>query len=99
VRPRAGLGGKRPSDQAETEGFRGQDGGIGETVKPIEKCAIEGCGLRVGYDFGESGICWLHAEKQGLPAHRQWRQEHAEFMRTFASEFGRAATKRDNYGV
>ncbi len=69
-------------------------------MKPIPQCNIAGCGLRVGYEIdGGQSICWLHAEQLKLPAHQEWRKQFAAFTRTFEADFGKAATKRDNYGI
>ena len=44
-----------------------------------------------------SEVCWLHAGK--LQAHRDWLHGFKAFCATFEAKYGRAATKRDNYGV
>jgi hypothetical protein len=70
-------------------------------MKSIAHCrADDGCGLRVGYDLADgTQICWLHAERQKLPAHIDWRRDYAEFLKTAGAELIAAATKRDNYGL
>lgn len=69
-------------------------------MKFISRCSTDGCGLIVGYERGDgSEICWLHAEQALLPAHAHWLREYQTFAKTFAVEFRRTATKRDNYGV
>jgi hypothetical protein len=66
---------------------------------PIAQCSTPGCGLRLGYNQSDGQICWFHADKQKLPAHRDWARDFAAFVKDFQIKFGVAATKRDNYGV
>jgi len=70
-------------------------------MKHIEKCsAVAGCGLVFGYDLPDGGeVCWLHAEKQELPAHRQFLFGLNSFLKDFQKNFQRTATKRDSYGL
>lgn len=66
-------------------------------MRPIQQCSSASCGIRLGYPTPDGPICWVHAERQRLPAHREWLRELAAFLKTFNS--GAVATKRDNYGV
>ena len=65
---------------------------------PISKCSEPGCGLRVCYRTPSGETCWLHADKQKLPAHQEWKREYAAFLRSNPNLVA-AATKRDDYGI
>jgi hypothetical protein len=70
-------------------------------VIPIAACgAVPGCGLVLGYNQPDgTQICWFHAKEKKCPAHRDWEREFTEFTKDFQANFGKAATKRDNYGL
>ncbi len=69
-------------------------------MKAIKRCSTKGCGHLLGYDLpGGRALCWLHAERQKLPAHVQWRAQFEVWLRGNANDLTRAMTKRDNYGV